>query len=114
LNPKLYRVDQVLVRISCPASDPATAARVRKMHGYKGHAGEPGDPALHAGERLVPILPSDAEALRDIIAEDIATKRRINDGTKTNPIWREEIASFAFKTSAALHVGPDAGVLKDQ
>lgn len=113
LNPKLYRVDQVLVRISCPASDPATAARVRKMHSYKGRAGDLSDPARHAGERLAPILPSDAEALREIIADHVATKRRINDGTKTNPIWREEIASFAFKTSAALHVGPDAGVLKD-
>ena len=112
-NPKLHRVDDTLVRISAPLSDPATATRVRKIHDYSGAHGEPGDPALHAGERLVPILPSDSEALREIIADYVATKRIINDGTKKNPIWREEIASFAFKTSAALHVGPDAGILKD-
>ena len=94
-------------------TDPATAARVRKLHSYEGRPGEVGDPALHAGERLVPILPSDTEALREIIAEHIATKRRINDGTKKNPIWREEISSFPFKPGTALHMGPDAGVLKD-
>jgi hypothetical protein len=112
-SPKLHRVDDTLVRISAPISDPATAARVRKVHGYSGPPGATGDPALHAGERLVPILPSDAEVLREIIAGHVATKRRINDGTKKDPIWREEIASFGFKTSAALHVGPDAAVLKD-
>jgi hypothetical protein len=112
-NPRLYRIDSTLVRISAPVTDPATAARVRKLHNYEGRPGEIGDPALHEGERLVPILPSDTEALREIIAEHIATKRRINDGTKANPIWREEIASFPFKPGTALHVGPDAGVLKD-
>src|SRR5205807_10298718 len=69
---KLYRVDNTLVRISAPISDAATAERVRKMHRYKGQPGDVGDPARHAGERLVPILPSDAEALRDIIAEQVA------------------------------------------
>ena len=112
-NPRLYRIDSTLVRISAPVTDPATAARVRKLHSYEGRPGEVGDPALHAGERLVPILPSDTEALREIIAEHIATKRRINDGTKKNPIWREEISSFPFKPGTALHTGPDAGVLKD-
>jgi hypothetical protein len=112
-NAQLYRIDNTLVRISAPASDPATAARVREIHGYQGRAGDVGDPALNAGERLVPILPSDAEALREIIAEHVATKRQINDGTKKEPIWREEIASFPFKPGAALHVGPDAGILKD-
>lgn len=112
-NPRLYRIDNTLVRISSPAADFATAARVRKLHNYDGPPGEAGDPALHAGERLVPILPSDAEALREIIAEHIATKRRINDGTKKDPIWREEMASFPFKPGTALHTGPDAGVLKD-
>jgi hypothetical protein len=112
-NSGLYRIDSTLVRISAPATDPATAERVRKLHGYEGGPGEVGDPALHAGERLVPILPSDTEALRDIIAEHIATERRINDGTKNDPIWREEITSFSFKPGTALHVGPDAGVLKD-
>ena len=48
-NPKLHRVDDTLVRISAPISDPATAARVRKIHGYSGAPGAPGDPALHAG-----------------------------------------------------------------
>jgi hypothetical protein len=112
-NPHLYRIDNALVRISSVASDLATAARVRKIYGYEGRAGEVGDPALHAGERTVPILPSDTEALRDIIAENLATKRRVNEGTKANPKWREEIASFAFKPSATLHEEPDAGVLKD-
>ena len=112
-NPRLYRIDSTLVRISAPVTDPATAARVRKLHNYEGRPGEVGDPALHAGERLIPILPSDTEALREIIAEHIATKRRINDGTKKNPIWREEISSFPFKPGTALHIGPDAGVLKD-
>lgn len=112
-NTKLYRVDQTLVRLSAPVSDPATADRVRKRQGYKGRPGEPGDPALHAGERLAPILPSDAEALREIVAAHVAAKRPVNDGTKANPIWREEIASFAFKPSARLHVEPDAAVLKD-
>jgi hypothetical protein len=110
---KLYRVDNALVRISAPISDPATAERVRKMHRYKGHPGDVGDPARHAGERLVPILPSDAEALRDIIAGQVATKRRVNRGTKKNPNWYEEIGSFAFKPSAKVHEEPDAGVLKD-
>jgi hypothetical protein len=110
---KLYRVDNALVRISAPISDPTTADRIRKMHRYKGHPGDVGDPARHAGERLVPILPSDAEALRDIIAEQVATKRRVNRGTKNNPIWRQEIASFPFKPSAKVHEEPDAGVLKD-
>jgi hypothetical protein len=112
-DPRLYRIDSTLVRISAPVTDAATATRARKLHNYKGRPGEVGDPALHAGERLVPILPSDTEALRDIISEHVATKRRINDGTKKDPIWREEIASFSFKPGTALHVGPDAGVLKD-
>jgi hypothetical protein len=112
-DPRLYRIDNTLVRISAPVTDAATAARARKLHNYKGRPGEVGDPALHAGERLVPILPSDTEALRDIISEHVATKRRINDGTKKDPIWREEISSFSFKPGTALHVGPDAGVLKD-
>ena len=112
-DPRLYRIDSTLVRISAPVTDVATAARVRKLHNYRGRPGEVGDPALHTGERLVPILPSDTEALREIISEHIATKRRINDGTKKDPIWREEIASFPFKPGTALHVGPDASVLKD-
>jgi hypothetical protein len=112
-KPDLYRVDQTLVWISEPSSDAATAQRVREIHRYNGAPGAPGDPARHTCERLVPILPSDAEGLREIIAEHVATKRRINDGTKAKPIWREEIASFPFKPSTALHVGPDAAVLKD-
>ena len=111
-SPKLYRIDQTIVRISQPISDPTTAARVRKMYGYTGKPGEP-DPALHAGERPVPILPADAEALRELIAEHVATKRVVNDGTKKRPIWRKQITSFAFKPSAKLHEEPDAGVLKD-
>ena len=111
-NPKLYRIDQTLVRISQPMSDPATAARLRKIFGYRGAPGEP-DPALHAGERPVPILPGDAEALRELIAKHIATARLVNDGTKKNPVWRKEITSFAFKPSAKPHEEPDAAVLKD-
>jgi hypothetical protein len=111
-DPKLYRVDQTLVRLSQPASDSATAARVRKLYGYSGKPGEL-DPALHAGERLTPILPADAEALRERIAKHIATKRRVNEGTRRKPNWREDIGSFAFKPSACVHDEPDAGVLKD-
>src|SRR5262249_17379075 len=80
-NPKLYRTTQPLVRIPQPMSDPATAARLRKIFGYRGAPGEP-DPALHAGERPVPILPGDAEALRELIAKQVATTRLVNDGTK--------------------------------
>jgi hypothetical protein len=112
-GPSIYRIDNTLVHISAPVTDAATATRARKLHNYKGRPGEPGDPAPHAGERLVPILPSDTEALRDIISEHIATNRPVNDGTKKDPDWREEIASFSFKPGTALHVGPDAGVLKD-
>jgi hypothetical protein len=112
-DPQLYRIDNVLVCISEPASDPATAARVRKLHGYQGRPGGDGDPALHAGERLVPILQSDAEALREIIAENIARKRSVNHGTDKSPDWRDKFTSFAFKPSARLNHEPDAGVLKD-
>ena len=110
---KLYRVDQTLVRISTPISDPATADRVRRMHGYEESPGKPNDPALHAGERLVPILPADAEALREIIASRVATERLINEGTKKEPVWSSEITSYSFKPSAKVHEEPDAGVLKD-
>jgi hypothetical protein len=112
-DPKLYRVDNTLVRISDPVSDPTTAARVRKMHRYTGRPGEPGDPARHAGERIVPILPSDSEALREIIAQQVATTRRVNYGTKNKPDWREQVVSFGFKSSAQISSEPDAGVLKD-
>jgi hypothetical protein len=112
-DPQLYRIDNVLVRISEPAADPATAARVRKLHSYQGQPGGDGDPALHAGERLVPILQSDAEALREIIAENVARKRSVNHGTDKNPDCRDEITSFEFKPSAKLNDQPDAGVLKD-
>jgi hypothetical protein len=112
-DPQLYRIDNTLVRISEPASDPATAARVRKLHGYQGRPGEVGDPALHAGERLIPILQSDAEALREIIAENVARKRSVNYGTIKTPDWRDEFTSFAFKPSAKLNDEPDAGILKD-
>jgi hypothetical protein len=110
---KLYRVDTALVRISAPASDQATAARVRAMHKFGGQPGALGDPALHVGERVVPLLPSDSEALREIIANQIATKRRVNVGTKTAPNWQGEITSFAFKSTARIYEEPDAGVLKD-
>jgi hypothetical protein len=109
----LFRIDNTLVRISAPASDRMTAARMRSLHGYAGRPGDPGDPALNAGERIVPLLPSDLEALRELIASDIATKRRVNRGTKSAPDWQEEIASFGFKSTARIHAEPDAGVLKD-
>jgi hypothetical protein len=112
-KPKLYRIDKTLVRISDPVLDPATAERVRRLHGYGGRPGDSGDPALHAGERLVPILPADTEALREIIAKHVATKRLVNSGTKKVPDWHEEIGSFAFKPSAKLNEEPDAGVLRD-
>jgi hypothetical protein len=110
---KLYRIDNALVRISAPASDESTATRVRNTHGYTGESGGSDDPVRYAGERVVPLLPSDPEALREIVAEHIATKRRVNLGTKTAPDWREVVTSFGFKPTARLHEEPDAGVLKD-
>jgi hypothetical protein len=109
---KLYRTDKILVRVVAPASDPATAERVRKMHGYQGPPEGADDPAIHAGERVMPILPSDTEALRAIIAEHVATKRHVK-GTEANAAGHYEITSFAFKPSAKTHEEPDAGVLKD-
>jgi hypothetical protein len=110
---KLYRIDNTLVRISAPASDESTATRVRNTHGYTGEPGAPNDPARHAGERVAPLLSSDLEALRRIVAEHIATKRRVNFGSKTAPDWREVVTSFGFKQTAKLHEEPDAGVLRD-
>ena len=110
---KLYRIDNALVRISAPASDESTATRVRNTHGYTGEPGATDDPVRYAGERVLPLLPSDSEALREIVAEHIATKRRVNFGSKTEPDWREVVTSFAFKPTAKLHEEPDAGVLKD-
>jgi hypothetical protein len=110
---KLYRIDNTLVRISAPASDESTATRVRNTHGYTGEPGAPDDPVRYAGERVVPLLPSDPEALREIVAEHIATKRRVNFGTKTAPDWREVVTSFGFKPTAKLYEEPDNGVLKD-
>jgi hypothetical protein len=110
---RLFRVDHSLVRLAAPISDEATAGRIRKLYGYAGPPGQPGDPALHAGERFVPILPSDSEALREIIAKHVATKRHVNYGTKSDPDWREEIGSFGFKSTVNVHVEPDAQILKD-
>ena len=110
---KLYRIDNALVRISAPASDESTATRVRNTHGNTGEPGATDDPVRYAGERVLPLLPSDSEALREIVAEHVATKRRVNFGTKTDPDWREVVTSFAFKPTAKLHEEPDAGVLKD-
>jgi hypothetical protein len=112
-DPELYRVGQLLVRVGAPATDQATAARLRRLHQYQGEPGRPGDPALHAGERLVPILATDLEALREIISAGVATTRTITRGNKKAPDLHEEISSFGFKPSVKTHDEPDAGVLKD-
>src|SRR5262249_50578802 len=96
-GPKLFRIDKALVRIAKPITDPITAQRVRDLYNYKGEAGVAGDPALHAGERPVPILPGDSEALRALIAKHIATRLALNTGTKSKPVWTRYLASFAFK-----------------
>jgi hypothetical protein len=110
---RIYRHDKFLVRIAAPYSDPATAERLRSVHNYKGRKGDPGDPALHAGERLVPILPSDTEVLREMIASSVAEEYRVNKGTEKKPDWRTEYRSFAFKPSANIQREPDKAVLND-
>jgi hypothetical protein len=112
-NTKLFRCDKILMLAASPACDDGAAARLRQIYGYRGPPNELGDPALRRGERLVPILSSDPEALREIIAAKIATKRRVNIGTKKKPEWHEEFGSFGFKSNAKIHEEPDAGVLKD-
>jgi len=110
---KIYRHDKSLVRIAEPNSDPATAERLRKLHHYQGRPGDQGDPALHAGERLVPILHTDTEVLREMIAVSVAEEFCVNDGTKEKPDWHTKYRSFAFKTSANIQREPDKAVLND-
>jgi hypothetical protein len=113
----LYRIDGILVRVVKPTADLAAAERIRKIYGYEGRPGEH-DPARHAGHRLMPILPSDPEALRELIAEHIAAQTRMKTGAGTAKTGAgteavKRIGSFGFKQSAKIHVEPDAGVLKD-
>src|SRR5262249_45966846 len=68
-----FKIDHVLVRVSDPTADPAHAARLRRIHNYKGPPGGEGDP-VKGGKRLTPVFSSDTEAVRAIIAEHIATK----------------------------------------
>jgi hypothetical protein len=110
---KIYRHDKSLVRIAAPTSDPATAERMRKLHHYKGRPGDPGDPALHAGERLSPILHTDTEVLREMIATSVAEEYSVNQGTAKEPDWRTQYKSFAFKPSANIQREPDKAVLND-
>ena len=48
-NPRLYRIDDTLVRISAPVTDPATAARVRKLHNYRRSSGRSRRPGASCG-----------------------------------------------------------------
>jgi putative DNA primase/helicase len=108
----LYRVDGTLVRVVAPMEDMGAVERVRQIYGYEGRPGEV-DPAKHAGHRLMPILPSDTEALREHIAKHIAAEFWIKGKASTDTTPAKRIGSFGFKTSAKIHIEPDAGVLKD-
>lgn len=110
---KLFRHDKVLVRLTAPTSDPATAERERKRYHYKGTPDGPGDPALHAGERLAPLSQTDTEVLREMIATGVAEQHLVNRGTRQNPEWHTEYRSFAFKPSANIQSEPDKAVLND-
>jgi hypothetical protein len=108
----LYRIDGTLVRI---VKSEVVAERTRKIYGYEGRPGE-ADLVRQEGHRLMPIFPADTEALREHIAELIATELPTKDkkdkaGDGARPPGR--IGSFAFKASAKINVEPDAAVLKD-
>jgi hypothetical protein len=105
----LYRSGGTLVRVAKPAAGSAAAERTRTIYGFKGRPDER-DPAQHCGHRLIPILPTDSEALRELIAEKIAAEFLKARGSVA-PAKR--IGSFAFKPSAKTNIEPDAGILKD-
>jgi hypothetical protein len=105
----LYRVDGTLVRVVASA---VAAERTRKIYGYEGRPGDP-DPAQRAGHRLMPLLPTDSEALRELIAENIAAEIWTRDKSRSSAAPVKHIGSFAFKPSAKTHAEPDAGVLRD-
>src|SRR5262249_53593663 len=108
-----FRMGQSLIRISDPKTDPTTAARIRKEKDFEGAPGGPNDPALLAGKRLAPILPSDQDTMRALIAEVIATKKKINVGTRGKPITQQMISSYAFKQGADPYIEPDRAILGD-
>jgi hypothetical protein len=108
----LYRIDETLVRVVEPTADARAAERARKIYGFEGRPGEH-DPAKCAGHRLMPILPSDGEALRELIAEHVAAELPTKDKAPGDVARSKRIGSLAFKPSAKIHVEPDAGVLKD-
>jgi hypothetical protein len=108
----LYRIDGTLVRVVAPVENAAAAERVREIYGYEGRPGER-DPAQHAGHRLMPILPADSEALRELIAENVAAEFYTKAKAGADATTAKRIGSFAFKPSAKIHIEPDAGVIKD-
>jgi Primase C terminal 2 (PriCT-2) len=114
---RLYSYDKankVLVRLSLPASDPAAADRIRELHKYKGKPGDPDDPARGRGMRLIPMISADKPGLRAIIAQFVATKKRVKIGKVGNKnVYIEKICSFAFKGNADTLHEPDASVLDD-
>jgi Primase C terminal 2 (PriCT-2) len=108
----LYRTDRLLVRVIKPAADTPALERIQKIYGRDGRPGRR-DPAEYAGHRLTPILPSDSEALRELIAENVAAEFWVKDKGRGGSTPIKIIASFGFKPSAKIHKEPDAAVLKD-
>ena len=120
----LYRVDETLVRVVKSA---AVAERTRRIYGYEGRPKDL-DAARLAGHRLMPILPTDTEALRELIADNVAaefTKDKAGsdknkasgdapakDKAGGDAAPAKRIGSFGFKAGSKIHIEPDAGVLK--
>src|SRR5262249_50138755 len=107
-----FKIDHVLVRVSDPTADPTHAARLRRVHNYNGPPGGEGDP-VKGGKRLTPVLHSDTEAVRAIIAEHIATKIAIQIGKGNKATIKNVIGSFAFKSNSDIRQGPDGPTLRD-
>jgi hypothetical protein len=105
----VFKVDQVLVRVSNPNSDPVHAARLRKIHKYEGPPGDKADP-VKGGAYLTPVI--ETETIRAVIAEHIATKLPRKTGSGDKAIIVYEVGSFGFN-SKDLWAGPDSGVIRD-
>jgi Primase C terminal 2 (PriCT-2) len=106
---ELYRIDGTLVRVVKGASAVERAHKIPAVNGSL----KVRDPADRASHRLLPILPSDTEALRELIAEHVAAEVPLNSKSTTEGGSASRIGSFGFKSSAKINIEPDAGVLKD-